>query len=159
MVSDGNMYTCWFRSWFFSGGEQMSDLIKREDAIAEMQTRLENARTWHMHTLDEDVKLRSEQAIATFTECILTLKKLPAAERNGHWESELASNGWKDIKCSECGWTKNVDVHVSLGYNYCPNCGARMIPQDIRDCDHCTHHTSQGCTKWDCEFERRIDDD
>ena len=27
-----------------------------------------------------------------------------------------------------------------------------------RDCDNCVHHTDNGCTKWDCEFERRTDD-
>ena len=29
------------------------------------------------------------------------------------------------------------------------------IKADTRDCEHCTHHTEQGCTKWECEFERR----
>ena len=30
---------------------------------------------------------------------------------------------------------------------------------NTRDCENCVHHTEQGCTKWDCEFERRQDDD
>ena len=25
---------------------------------------------------------------------------------------------------------------------------------NIRDCENCVHHTEQGCTKWECEFER-----
>ena len=42
------------------------------------------------------------------------------------WEWELADNGWADHICSNCGWRKNTDVHVSIGYKYCPNCGAMM---------------------------------
>ena len=44
----------------------------------------------------------------------------------GEWKWRLADNGWKDIYCSECGYTKNVDIHVRLGWNFCPNCGADM---------------------------------
>ena len=37
----------------------------------------------------------------------------------------LADNGWADHTCSECGWTKNTDIHVRLGYDVCPNCGTK----------------------------------
>ena len=86
----------------------MNDLISRQDAKRELQEKVFRNLT------------------GEFYGTMQVLDELPSAERNGHWESELASNGWKDIRCSECGWTKNVDVHVSLGYNFCPNCGARM---------------------------------
>lgn len=36
---------------------------------------------------------------------------------------KLADNGWKDVFCSECGHKENVDIHVRLGYRFCPNCG------------------------------------
>lgn len=42
------------------------------------------------------------------------------------WESKPADNGWKDVSCSRCGFTINVDVHYSVDYNYCPYCGAKM---------------------------------
>ena len=42
----------------------------------------------------------------------------------GHWVYELED--WNKWTCSECGWSKRTDVHVKLGYNFCPNCGARM---------------------------------
>ena len=42
----------------------------------------------------------------------------------GRWEWELED--WNKWTCSECGFTKRTDVHVRLGYNYCPNCGAEM---------------------------------
>lgn len=42
------------------------------------------------------------------------------------WESKLADNGWKDVSCSNCKHTINVDVHCSVDYKYCPYCGAKM---------------------------------
>lgn len=44
----------------------------------------------------------------------------------GHWDCEFARNGWINHICSECGWKRNTDIHVNLGYKFCPNCGARM---------------------------------
>ena len=49
-----------------------------------------------------------------------------AHTRVGIWKWKLADNGWKDIYCSVCGHTENVDIHVCLGWKYCPHCGARM---------------------------------
>ena len=45
---------------------------------------------------------------------------------HGKWLWELADNGWADHICSVCGYTKNTDVHVHLGWSYCPKCGADM---------------------------------
>ena len=39
----------------------------------------------------------------------------------------LADNGWADHTCSECGYVENTDVHVRLGWHYCPNCGAKVV--------------------------------
>ena len=44
----------------------------------------------------------------------------------GEWIWQLANNGWVDHVCSVCGYTENTDIHVSLGWKYCPNCGAEM---------------------------------
>lgn len=41
-----------------------------------------------------------------------------------NWIVDFADNGWVDWKCSNCGYTENIDVHVYLSYNYCPECGA-----------------------------------
>ena len=38
----------------------------------------------------------------------------------------LADNGWADHTCSECGYTENLDIHVYLDWNYCPNCGRKI---------------------------------
>jgi rubredoxin len=42
------------------------------------------------------------------------------------WETELDDMGWKKHTCQNCGFVKQTDIHISLGWNYCPNCGAKM---------------------------------
>ena len=58
------------------------------------------------------------------------LASLPTVEmalpKEGYWKWELADNGWADHICSVCGYRKNTDVHVRLGWSYCPHCGAAM---------------------------------
>lgn len=43
------------------------------------------------------------------------------------FEWSLARNGWADHTCSECGYRENTDIHVSLGWQYCPNCGRKVV--------------------------------
>ena len=43
-----------------------------------------------------------------------------------HMEWSLADNGWADHTCSNCGYVENTDVHVTLDWNFCPKCGARI---------------------------------
>lgn len=50
--------------------------------------------------------------------------------KRGRWLWELADNGWADHICSECGWTLNTDIHVGIGYKFCPYCGADMRGED-----------------------------
>lgn len=45
---------------------------------------------------------------------------------HAHWKWKLADNGWADTTCSNCGHVWNMDVHVSLDYDYCPYCGSKM---------------------------------
>ena len=42
------------------------------------------------------------------------------------WEIEMDDMGWNKHTCPNCGYVKRTDIHVSLGWNYCPNCGAKM---------------------------------
>ena len=58
------------------------------------------------------------------------IDSFPAADvapvRHGRWITEFDDLGWLKHTCTVCGYVKRTDVHVSLGWNYCPNCGARM---------------------------------
>ena len=61
------------------------------------------------------------------------IKKIPkgiivdvAPVRHGQWETEMDDMGWLKHTCPICGYVKRTDIHVSLGWHYCPNCGAKM---------------------------------
>lgn len=60
-----------------------------------------------------------------------TLEDLPSVtpkQRTGHWI--LTIEDWNKWTCSECGFSERTDIHVTLGYNYCPKCGAKMEAHD-----------------------------
>ena len=40
--------------------------------------------------------------------------------KHGEWTVECKNR----LKCSNCGFGRNTDTQ--LGWNYCPNCGAKM---------------------------------
>lgn len=42
------------------------------------------------------------------------------------WIVSFADNGWNDWKCPKCGYIENIDVHVDLNWNFCPNCGTHL---------------------------------
>lgn len=42
----------------------------------------------------------------------------------GHWI--LVIEDWNKWTCSECGFSERTDIHVTLGYRFCPKCGAKM---------------------------------
>lgn len=46
--------------------------------------------------------------------------------RHVRWETEMDDMGWLKHTCPICGYVKRTDIHVSLGWHYCPNCGAKM---------------------------------
>ena len=58
------------------------------------------------------------------------IKNLPAADVvevvHAQWEIEMDDMGWNKHTCPNCGYVKRTDIHVSLGWNFCPNCGAKM---------------------------------
>lgn len=54
----------------------------------------------------------------------VAIEALEQESKTGHWIYTLED--WNKWECSECGFTKRTDVHVSIGYKYCPSCGAKM---------------------------------
>ena len=51
-------------------------------------------------------------------------KTLEQEPKTGCWI--LTIEDWNKWTCSECGFTKRTDIHVKLGYNFCPKCGTKM---------------------------------
>lgn len=39
------------------------------------------------------------------------------------WITEMDDMGWNKHTCPNCGYVKRTDIHVSLGWDYCPKCG------------------------------------
>lgn len=112
-------------------------LINADDFIKEIFNRCEAAIKWGINAIadhNEEIKIRAEQAIATFCEASLTAKKMPTIEaepvKHGKWI-------WEECvyKCSNCSHKAygNILECMDGTYKYCPNCGARMEIKD--DCD------------------------
>lgn len=77
-----------------------------------------NPREWtkgYEHGMKESLNLIATQGAADVVPVV-----------HGRWMWELADNGWANWMCSGCGYTRNVDVHVVMDWNYCPYCGAHM---------------------------------
>lgn len=68
--------------------------------------------------------------------------------KHGHWI--LTLEDWNRWTCSVCGFTKRTDVQNSLGYDYCPACGAIM---DEKICPIASDdEVSQPCVEGACDF-------
>ena len=61
---------------------------------------------------------------------VMFADSIPAADvapvGHGRWETEIDDMGWLKHTCPICGYVKRTDIHVSLGWHYCPKCGAKM---------------------------------
>ncbi len=80
-----------------------------------------------------DVSLRQvtpEQAIAATLGATDARPTQVESSETCRFEWSLARNGWADHTCSECGYRENTDIHVSLGWHFCPNCGRRIVEVD-----------------------------
>lgn len=109
----------------------MSRYIDADKLIKEINERITAAIEWGKNAETDDIKVRAEQAIATFCEASLTAKKISTADVRenvkGEWEEY---RDWKHgsfkHRCSECGYHDNERDDLGT-YNYCPHCGADMV--------------------------------
>ena len=104
-------------------------LIDADAFISEMNNRIEAAIKWGVNAIADrcdDIKLRAEQAVATFCEASLTAKKMPTIDAvpvvHGTWVVK-----GQDIFCSLCGEESSYTWYGGSKFSrYCPNCGAKM---------------------------------
>lgn len=99
-------------------GEEMSDLIRREDAIKAIAEVL---------SLNRFSSFKDIKNFDKFAERML--RNVPSADRpQGEWKSVKASiyPYGCDVECSICGHR----MGSSFGYKYCPMCGADMKGAD-----------------------------
>ena len=100
----------------------MADYISRKDAI-----------DWFMSFI-----MMGEDNIPAETAVDDLKWAIPAADvepvRHGRWErTDDDWNSLSTFQCSSCGeeWCFEIDEDLlSLNYNYCPNCGAKMDLED-----------------------------
>lgn len=63
------------------------------------------------------------------------IKKMPTVDaepvRHGHW---IYGNDfhWYTASCNKCGYQRRTDIKADRWnqWNYCPNCGARMVEDE-----------------------------
>ena len=79
---------------------------------------------------EEVIKLLEKEDWADTVTGVLALPLKKPQRKPGHWKWELASNGWANHICSECGFKENTDIHVKLNWKFCPRCGAEMEVND-----------------------------
>jgi len=73
--------------------------------------------------LYEDVR-QAVEAIDTY------IGDMPSVTpKSGKWI--LTIEDWNKWTCSNCGYVKRTDIHVNIGWKFCPNCGAKM--QEVED--------------------------
>lgn len=85
----------------------MDDLISRQAVLDILREK------WNMFSSADDA----------MQESIDTIDALPSAEKTGRWINTRPPEMSDNIVCSECGYDSIAD------YDYCPNCGARMIEE------------------------------
>ena len=108
----------------FYENEPCGDAINRQ-AVLNTLDRMDKA-------LDTDRTVESYKEL--LTECY---KDLPPVnpQKTGHWN--VVSDGYGDsayiCECSECKDTVWVYKDADRKWNYCPNCGAKMVEQERSD--------------------------
>ena len=67
-----------------------------------------------------------KDALGEHTQWVYDLATVEAVQpkNSGRWLWEVASNGWADHICSNCGYRHNTDIHVRITWVYCPMCGS-----------------------------------
>lgn len=103
-------------------------LIDADEFIKEINNRVESAIKWGINAIsdhNEEIKIRAEQAVATFCEASLTAKKMPTIDaeptRHGKW-IKVGDNTYRCTRCNE--------VSCCNG-NFCTDCGAKMDKEEL----------------------------
>lgn len=98
----------------------MSDLISRQDAI--------DAVADYIHNVDKVYGTGRLAAEDCRDAAHSVIDELPSAERKGHWIwSPKDIDGTVSGCCSNCSFSHLFIGGHTAQYNYCPNCGARMV--------------------------------
>ena len=85
--------------------------------------------------LDTEYQIKDINGVeyVMLSEVQMKMRKLPSVtQKSGKWI--LTIEDWNKWTCSNCGYVKRTDIHVNIGWKYCPNCGCRMVePQESEE--------------------------
>ena len=101
-------------------------LIDADALIAEINDRIDAAIKWGVNAIadgDNEIKLRAEQAVATFCEASLTAKKMPTID------------AVKVVRCEDCSHYGKDCVLLFPADGYCYDGERRGEEDDDRDTD------------------------
>lgn len=90
-------------------------LINADDFIKEINNRCEAAIKWGINAIadhNEEIKIRAEQAVATFCEASLTAKKMPTID------------AVEVVRCKDCKYYEGKNTYcandiLATPYDYC----------------------------------------
>ena len=91
-------------------------------------TTIEKIRAEIENTIDKEKLAFDGQFDKGLNMALKIIDKYAEQEKTGMWF--LTIEDWNKWTCSECGFSKRTDIHVMIRYNYCPNCGARLIESE-----------------------------
>ena len=106
------------------------EYIKKDDILNELEYDENFYRDGSKKYQDTDNERATiYKAIAdVYKYLILFTKGLPTYSapepEKGKWIRTIED--WNEWTCPKCDWHKRTDIHVNLGYDFCPNCGADL---------------------------------
>lgn len=103
-------------------------------------------------TREEAIKILNKADVLNWTgrqleAYCMAIKALEQTSDTGRWIWELEDWNRNKWTCSECGFSKRTNIHVKLGYKFCPNCGAKMAEsedEDLKECQKCGFNSEYG---------------
>ena len=108
------------------------DTIRRQDALDALEEQLD-----YLQMLNKDENPRAESKWYGVNWARNTIADLPSAEpKTGKWVEvdchESEKHSVTDMRCSLCGKYASIVLphRTRCVYNFCPNCGARMVRED-----------------------------
>lgn len=112
------------------------DLINRKQAIKEIRREVseQESNAIQGEDLDVGVIVGLKMAVQIIKDQLSVEKTgrwaWPSAGQMGRW-LESRESSLRPFMCSNCGCIYDVDTSMGKPiWNYCPNCGARMVPDE-----------------------------
>ena len=109
-------------------GYEFGEKIRTDDDYISRQAVIDAIDKW-VKNMGVLIALPTSEVTPLF-ESIHELPSVNSQEQKvGHWILEVED--WNKWTCSNCGYSKRTDVHVTLGYDFCPKCGCKMSEVEV----------------------------